>query len=546
MADIFISYVREDIDAAAKLAEALEAQGWLVFWDRRIPAGKRFDDFLNEQLEAARCVIVLWSSRSIFSAWVRDEAAVGRDRGILVPAHLDDVLPPFGFRSIQSANLIGWQGDTSLWGFQKLSQAVRAAIKVAESAEEERQRREQQEAEAKRQAAEGWLQVWWADWERQEAERQGPAHPSSRKPWAGLKRALAFNREKRTPSVDQFVSDLRGGQIAPLRPTLIATGIVATFIVAAGVGYTLWPRHQQEPVTSTSAPLPLEAPRREEPAALEPEPSPQRHPEAVRPPQPEAMIKPAPPPAVTGPPARTTTEGGIFQDCPNCPQMIEVPLGSFQMGSRGEDPTEQPLHEVAIKRRFAIGVLEVTYGEWMACVKEKGCKYAPELPSATDRSPMRNVSWSDALQYTEWLKKTTHQPYRLPTEAEWEYVARANSLTRYWWGNEPGMVHANCKGCGGDWNREAPAQTGSFPPNSFGIYDMNGSVWEWVSDCWHGSYKGAPNDGSSWESPGCQQRVLRGGSWRDDPRLVRSSSRFYYDADIRYIANGFRVALSLD
>ena len=388
--------------------------------------------------------------------------------------------------------------------------------------------------------------MWWADWERQEAERQGPAHPSSRKPWAGLKRALAFNREKRTPSVDQFVSDLRGGQIAPLRPTLIATGIVATFIVAAGVGYTLWPRHQQEPVTSTSAPLPLEAPRREEPAALEPEPSPQRHPEAVRPPQPEAMIKPAPPPAVTGPPARTTTEGGIFQDCPNCPQMIEVPLGSFQMGSRGEDPTEQPLHEVGIKRRFAIGVLEVTYGEWMACVKEKGCKYAPELPSATDRSPMRNVSWSDALQYTEWLKKTTHQPYRLPTEAEWEYVARANSLTHYWWGNEPGVVHANCKGCGGDWNREAPAQTGSFPPNSFGIYDMNGSVWEWVSDCWHGSYKGAPNDGSSWESPGCQQRVLRGGSWRDNPRLVRSSSRFYYDADIRYIANGFRVALSLD
>src|SRR5512132_2827453 len=272
MADIFISYVREDIDAAEKLAEALEAQGWLVFWDRRIPAGKRFDDFLNEQLEAARCVIVLWSSRSIFSDWVRDEAAVGRDRGILVPAHLDDIIPPFGFRSIQSANLIGWQGDTDQWGFQKLLQAVRAAIEVAEATEEERQRREQQEAEAKRRAieekrqrreqqeaeakrrateeerqrreqqeaeakrraieekrqrreqqedeakrrateeerqrreqqeaeakrraAEEGLQLWWADWERQEAERQGPAHPSSRKQWAGLKRALAFNREK--------------------------------------------------------------------------------------------------------------------------------------------------------------------------------------------------------------------------------------------------------------------------------------------------------------------------------------------------------------
>ena len=217
------------------------------------------------------------------------------------------------------------------------------------------------------------------------------------------------------------------------------------------------------------------------------------------------------------------------------------------MGSRGEDEdaNEEPVHQVAIRYRFAIGVHEVTYGEWMACTRGHGCN-APDLVSATDRSPMRDVSWSDAVRYTEWLRKTTQRPYRLPTEAEWEYAARANISTRYWWGNEPGMVHANCKGCGGDWNREAPAETGSFPPNPFGIYDMNGGVWEWVSDCWHSSYNGAPNDGSSWETPGCQQKVLRGGSWRDDPSLVRSSSRFYYDASVRYIANGFRVALTLE
>lgn len=103
MADVFISYLREDIDAAELLAGALEAHGWSVFWDRRIPAGRRFDDFLDEQLQAARCVVVLWSHRSILSPWVRDEAAVGRERGILVPANLDDVLAPFGFRAIQSA-----------------------------------------------------------------------------------------------------------------------------------------------------------------------------------------------------------------------------------------------------------------------------------------------------------------------------------------------------------------------------------------------------------------------------------------------------------
>ena len=126
----------------------------------------------------------------------------------------------------------------------------------------------------------------------------------------------------------------------------------------------------------------------------------------IAPPPQTAMIKPAPPRALAGR-ARTTTKAGTFQDCPYCPQMIEVPLGSIQMGSRGEEPTEQPPHEVAIKRRFAIGVLEVTYGEWMACVNDKGCKYGPELPSPTDRSPMRDVSWADAVQYIEWSEPPT-------------------------------------------------------------------------------------------------------------------------------------------
>lgn len=261
-------------------------------------------------------------------------------------------------------------------------------------------------------------------------------------------------------------------------------------------------------------------------------------------PQP-AMVKPAPPPLPTAP-SRTTMKGGVFQDCSVCPPMIEVPTGSFQMGNRDGDSTERPVHEVGLKHRFAIGIREVTYGEWMACVKDQGCKQVPELASTNEQLPMRNISWSDAVQYTQWLKKTTQQPYRLPTEAEWEYAARANSSTRYWWGNDPSLVYANCKGCGGEWNRDAPAKAGSYPPNPFGTHDMNGSVWEWVNDCWHSNYKGAPNDGRSWETPDCQQRVLRGGSWRDDPKLVSSFSRFYYDVDIRYIANGFRVALSLD
>jgi hypothetical protein len=195
MADIFISYLREDIEAAERLAEALEAHGWSVFWDRRIPAGKRFDDFLDEQLHAAHCVIVLWSRGSINSPWVKDEAAVGRDRGILVPARLDDVLAPFGFRAIQAANLIGWQGDPSEWDFQQLLRDIRAAIELParvvltatgeasprisqqeeaeakrRAAEEERQRRELEEAEAKRRAGEEERQ--WRERRSAEVKRQ--------------------------------------------------------------------------------------------------------------------------------------------------------------------------------------------------------------------------------------------------------------------------------------------------------------------------------------------------------------------------------------
>src|SRR5512144_1254202 len=173
MADIFISYLHEDIEAAEKVAEAREDQGWSVFWDRRILPGKRFDDFLWEQIQAARCVVVLWSRQSVHSAWVRDEAREGQKRGILVPALLDDVLPPFGFGAIQAANLIGWNGDPTQWGFRQLSQAVSFAVHHEDAeakqraAEEERQRREN-EAEAKQRAAEEEIQRR----EQEEAEAQ--------------------------------------------------------------------------------------------------------------------------------------------------------------------------------------------------------------------------------------------------------------------------------------------------------------------------------------------------------------------------------------
>jgi len=163
----------------------------------------------------------------------------------------------------------------------------------------------------------------------------------------------------------------------------------------------------------------------------------------------------------------------------------------------------------------------------------------------TATSPVHNLSWLDAQQYVKWLSKKTGKKYRLPSEAEWEYAARAGTKTAYWWGNAVGEGNANCKNCGGDWNRKRPAVVDSHDANPFGLQGMNGSVWEWVADCWFDSYKGAPNDGSARDRKDCQSRVLRGGSWRNDASYARSAGRFTYDHDVRYVLNGFRVVRSM-
>jgi formylglycine-generating enzyme required for sulfatase activity len=141
----------------------------------------------------------------------------------------------------------------------------------------------------------------------------------------------------------------------------------------------------------------------------------------------------------------------------------------------------------------------------------------------------------------KWLGAKTGKTYRLPTEAEWEYAARGGTKTRYWWGNKLVKGKANCKDCGGDYDRSAPAKISSLGPNPFGLHETNGGVWEWVLDCWHKNYQGAPKDGSARGQDNCRERVLRGGSWRNDSSYVHSASRFKYDADVRYLTNGFRV-----
>ena len=158
---------------------------------------------------------------------------------------------------------------------------------------------------------------------------------------------------------------------------------------------------------------------------------------------------------------------------------------------------------------------------------------------------MINVGWDDAQLYVQWLSEQTGHAYRLPTEAEWEYAARAGTTTAYSWGNDIGRNLANCDGCGSQWDEDRTAPVGSFPANAFGLHDMHGNVWEWVLDCWNDTYSGAPTDGSAWLSGNCGRRVLRGGSWVSYPRNLRSAYRDWYPPGIRNYIIGFRVARTL-
>ncbi len=243
--------------------------------------------------------------------------------------------------------------------------------------------------------------------------------------------------------------------------------------------------------------------------------------------------------------------GEVFQDCATCPELVVVPAGSYLMGSPSHEEdrnaNEGPVHRVTITEPFAVGVYEVTFAEWDACVAAGGCNgYRPDDGGwGRGRRPVINVSWEDARGYVRWLSEQTGQEYRLLSEAEWEYVARVGTTTKYHWGDTIGRNRANCDGCGSQWDDEKTAPVGSFRSNGFGLYDVHGNVWEWVQDCWGKNYTGAPTNGKAWETGECRRRVLRGGSWYHYPSSLRSASRIRFTSGYRNNYDGFRIARSL-
>ena len=246
-----------------------------------------------------------------------------------------------------------------------------------------------------------------------------------------------------------------------------------------------------------------------------------------------------------------------FKDCVQCPEMVVLPAGRFVMGSHaseaGHTSEEEPQHTVQIAYPFAAGKYEVTFAEWEACVAAGSCKHNPRDPGwGRGRRPVINVSWNDIIdEYLPWLSRTTGQTYRLLTEAEWEYAARSGGDVPFSTGATISSHDANfdatlsyAGGAKGEY-RKRTLEVGSFPANAFGLHDMHGNVWEWVADCFFSGYQNAPMDGSpAAESPNCQ-RVMRGGSWIDGPRVLRVAARGRVPAKTRFIYRGFRVARKL-
>ena len=285
--------------------------------------------------------------------------------------------------------------------------------------------------------------------------------------------------------------------------------------------------------------------------------------------------------------ARKWPQGKKLRDCEVCPELVVLPAGYYRMGSpsheSGRNDNEGPVHDVTIWEPFAVGIHEVTREEFGHFVKETGRSTAMECLTyntsgwtrrsgrswkkpgfrQSEREPVVCVSWDDAKAYVEWLSSKTGEKYRLLSESEWEYSARGGKNTSRHWGDGES---SQCRYANGadealekrhrDWNwivasscddgHVYTAEVGSYLPNGYGLHDMLGNVWEWVEDCWHDSYKGAPTEGSAWTRGGkCENRVRRGGSWSYPPRDLRSSDRRFSNTNVRYVSAGFRVARTL-
>jgi formylglycine-generating enzyme required for sulfatase activity len=529
---LFVSHVSEDRTAAMEIVEELEQRGmpcWIA--PRDVRAGRPFDDEIANAIESSRAMLLIFSEHCNTSEYIRREVTfAGESRKVVIPFRIENAQPKHGLR-VRLSDL-HW-----LDGFASREKALDELVRTFPEA--------------------------------QEGAALRPADEPAPSALSGAASKMAPRRAE-----DKSNHPARPEQrpnSSWLRPTLIVAAVIG---LAALGAFAIW--QMRAPPTPTAPIAVVTAPPA--PVAVAPPPAVVAPPPPVSPPSPPVVAPspPASPPAEAAatPPVSTPASAmaltilspdreralkpkEIFKECEHCPEMIVVPAGAFTMGSPVGElkrvPAEGPQHAVTFVRNFAVGRFALTFDEWDACIADGACRgYKPDSQGwGRERRPVINVSWDDAQSYIVWLSRKTGKPYRLLSEAEREYVTRAGTTTPFWWGARIATSQANYNGVpyGGGVNGEYRGLTlpvDSFEPNPWGLYQVHGNVYEWMQDCGHDNYQGAPSDGSAWLSGDCSSRIIRGGSWDYEGEYLRSASRLAYAIATRDVWLGFRVARTLN
>ncbi len=499
MPDVFVSYNREDLPIAQRVVDGLVHEGLNVWLDMELKAGENYDEITEERLRGAKAVVVLWSSRSVKSRWVRAEATIGQRKSTLVPAMIEECDRPVMFELVQTTDLSKWDGDRQDPNWLKLVDVIRKRIAAAPPSP-----------------------LFVEGGVKRPTTRRGKTKPPPKQ--------VAIRKEHRQKRGLGF-----GGILA----------IALIFVASLVGGLIAWRPQTFEPLLALLSQD--SAPKAAAAAAVEPVAA-QATLEgaasvAAVAEQAPADITPTPVPAVgateTRDPAETLPPANTLRDCETCPLMLSIPGGTFMMGAPddelGRKAWEGPVRKVAMAP-FAIGVTEVTYDEWDACVADGGCgKYSPDDKGAgRGKLPVTQVSWKDAAAYAAWLSKKTGRVYRLPTEAEWEYAGRGGTTTPFWWG---ALNDVTKSGAG-----SALQPVDALQANPLGLFGVTGNVREWTQDCYVNTFAKAPLDGRSVEVAKCAKRVVRGGAFSDPVESLRIAARGGVDPALRDKRTGFRIA----
>ncbi len=501
--DIFLSYASEDRERIIPIVHALEAKGWSVFWDRKTPVGMTWEDFIEKELRQATCVLAVWSEISTNKRWVRMEARQGQKRGCFVPLRIDPVDPPFGFDDVQSADLTGWSGGNNHHEWLGLIAAVERFSPRKTTAPLPKP--------ATTETAPPNPADDTANHPQQAQEKQSPVDSNAEikpTPVAPEQPAGTEATQSNTGSHTESNAEAHSSRL-PTKGVMI--GAVITFIAISSIAIL----QQNSPDSPSTKPIPVAPPA--------------------------ATVKSLP-----------KSQKNMTAEFP-LPELVSIPAGCFTMGSeKSEHKAEKPAHKVCLEP-FQLSRHEITFEQYAAFAKATKRRLPGDIGWGRGDRPVINVNWQDAKAYTQWLSDQLGQTCDLPSEAQWEYAARAGTTTEYALPAPNGSDDirdkglANCGGCGGRWDdKDQTAPVGSFRPNDWGLYDMHGNVTEWVQDQWHDNYQVAPNDGSAWknQSDSDALRVLRGGTWLGNPGGSRSAYRVRYDPDGRVSLVGFRVFCS--